>query len=211
MGSLKSFHDRLKNLHSESKKLIEARIALNTLFAEEETRLEREDEVLILQGVRRSIAEQLQRLKHGEASGSCGHSQASAVLFMAELAATAIVSQGNRASAIKDYLLRKANDKKEPFGLVMVCIGPKGLPDDARVVSMSELARKSHRPEPEIINKLQYDGYLLFNEEAFSILVDRLIVGVREGKLHLPVPREKLAEIVGLNKPKSIIKIVTIE
>ena len=91
MESLKSFHDRLKNLHSKSKKLIEARLALNTLFAEEENRLEREDEVSILQGVRRSIVEQLHQLKHAEASASCGHSQTSAVLFVAELAATAIV------------------------------------------------------------------------------------------------------------------------
>ncbi len=48
MESLKSFHDRLKNLQSQGKKLIEARLALNTQFAEEETLLKREDEVSIL-------------------------------------------------------------------------------------------------------------------------------------------------------------------
>jgi hypothetical protein len=211
MESLKSFHDRLKNLQSQGKKLIEARLALNARFVEEEVRLEREDEVSILQGVRRSVVEQLQRLREVEASASCGHSQASAVLFVVELAATAIASQGNRTSAIKDYLLRKATNKKEPFGLVMVCIGPKGLSDDARVVSISQLARKSGRPEPEIMNKQQCDGYLLFSQEAFSSLVDKLMNDVREGKLRLPVPRDKLAEIVGLNKPKSVIKIVPIE
>jgi hypothetical protein len=211
MGSLKSFHDRLKNLHSESKRLIEARLALNTLFAEEETRLEREEEVSILQGVRRSIVEQLQRLRNVETSASCGHSQASAVLFVAELAATAIVSQGNRASAIKDYLLRKATDKKEPFGLVMVCVGPRGLPDDVEGVSISKLARESSRLEPEIVNKLQGDGYLLFGKEVFSSLIDKLIADLRHGKLRLPISRETLSDIVESSKSKSSIKIVPIE
>lgn len=211
MESLKSFHDRLKNLQSQGKKLIEARLALNALFAGEEARLKWEDEVSILSVARSAIVEGLQRLKRIEASASCGHSQANAILFVTELAARAIVSEGNRMSATNDYLLRKATDKKQPFGLVMVCIGPKGLPEDGRAVSISQLARESHRPEPEIVNKLQDDGYLVFSEEVFSSLIDRLIVDVRQGKLRLPVSREKLSEIAGLSKPKSRIKIVPVE
>jgi len=61
------------------------------------------------------------------------------------------------------------------------------------------------------MHKLQEDGHLLFSEEAFSLLIDRLIVDVRQGKLRLPVSREKLAGIIGLNKPKSRIKIVPVE
>ena len=68
MEGLKSFHDRLKNLQSQGKKLIEARLALNALFVEEEIRLKREDEVSILMMVRCAIVEQLQRLKHIETS-----------------------------------------------------------------------------------------------------------------------------------------------
>jgi hypothetical protein len=211
MGSLKSSHDRLKNLQSQGKRLIDARLALNTLFGEEETRLEREDEVSILQGLRRSIVEQLQRLRRIEASAGCGHSQASAALFVAELAATAIVSQGNRTSAIKDYLVRKATDRIEPFGLVMICIGPRGLPDDSKAVSISQLARESGRPEPETVHRLQENGYLVFSEQVFSSLIDTLVAHVRQGKLCLPVSRERLAEIAGLNKPKSRIKIVPTE
>ena len=211
MESLKPLHDRLKNLQYQAQKLIEARLALNALFVEEEIRLGRENEVLILMTVRSTVVEQLQRFRGIEASASCAHSQASAVSFMAGLAATAVVSQGNRASAIKDYLLEKATDRKEPFGLVVICIGPKGLPDDVKAMSISQSARDSNRPEPEIVNRLREDGYLLFSEDAFSLLIDRLIGDVRQGKLNLPISREKLTEIVGLNKPNSRIKIVLIE
>jgi len=211
MESLKSFRDRLKNLHAEGEKRIEARLALNALFVEEKIRLKREDNVSILRVVHCTIVEQLQWLKQIEASASCGHSQANLVLFPIGLALTAMFSKGERPSAITDYLLRGSSDRQRSFGLVMVCIGPNGLPDDAKAVSISRLARESYRPEPEIRNNLQRDGYLLFSEGEFSLLVDRLIVDVREGKLHLPVSREKLAEIAGLNKPKSRIKIVPIE
>jgi len=42
-------------------------------------------------------------------------------------------------------------------------------------------------------------------------LIDRLIVDVREGKLYLPVSREKLSEITGLNKLKLRAKVIEVE
>ena len=211
MESLKSFHDHLKNLQPQAKRLIETGLALNALFAGEETRLKREDEASSLRAACRAIMGQLQHLKGIEASASCRHSQANLVLSLGELALTAMVSKGKRLSAITDYLLHWPTDRQQPFRLVMICIGPNGLPDDARVVSISQLARESNRPEPEIMNKLQDDGYLLFSEEAFSLLIDRLVGDVCEGKLHLPVSREKLSEITGLNKLKLRAKIIEVE
>jgi hypothetical protein len=211
MEGLKSFHNRLKNLQSQGKKLIETRLALNTLFVEEEIRLKREDEVSILMMLRCAIVEQLQELQHIETSASLGHSQGNLVLFPIGLALTAMFSKNNRPSAISDYLLRGPGGRHRPFGVVMVCVGPRGLPDDAKAISISQSARDSNRLEPEIVNRLQENGYLLFSEEVFSSLIDKLVADVRQGKLCLPVSREKLAEIAGLNKPKSRIKIVPIE
>ena len=114
-------------------------------------------------------------------------------------------------SAITDYLRHGPEDRHRPFGKVMVRVGPKGLPDDAKAISISHLARDSNRLEPEVVNGLQGNGYLLFSEEVFSSLIDKLVADVRQGKLRLPVPREKLADIAGFNKPKSGIKIVQIE
>jgi hypothetical protein len=211
MEGLKSLHDRLKILQSQAKKLIDAGLALNARFAEEETRQKREDEVSILMSVRCAIVEQLQELQHIETSASYGHSEANLELFLAGLALTAMFSKNNLPSAIMDYLRRRPGDRHRPFGTVMVRVGPKGLPDDARAVSISQSARDSNRSEPEIVNGLQGDGYLLFSEEAFSLLIDRLVVDVSEGKLHLPISRDKLAQIMGLNRPKSNIEIVPIE
>ena len=211
MEGLNSFYEHLQNLRSQAEKLIGAGLGLNALFAEEGTRLQREDEASSLRVAYGTIAEKLKELRGIEVSASYEDSRANAILFVTGLSRAAIVSKDNRASAMKDYLVRKGIERKQPFGLVMVCIGPKGLPDDARAVSISQLARESNRLESQITNKLQEDGYLLFSKEAFSLLIDRLVGDVREGKLHLPVSRDKLAEIAGLNKPKPRIKIIEAE
>jgi len=211
MENLKPFHSQLKNLQSQAKKLTQSGLALNALFSQEEIRLKREDEASSLRAVYRAVVEQFQRLERTEASVRRGHTQANLILSLGGLAVAAMGSKSKRLSAIADYLLQTPADEQQPFGLVMVCIGPKGLPDDVEVVSISQLARQSNRPQPEIINKLQEDGYLLFSQEAFSVLIDKLVSDVREGQLCLPISRDKLAEIAGLNKPKSRIKVIEAE
>jgi len=211
MENLKPFHGHLEGLQSKTKNLTETGLALNALFAGEETRLKREDEASSLRAACRAIVERLQRLKAIEASASCGHSQANLMLSLTGLVLTAMGSKGNRLSAMRNYLLHGPTDRQQPFGLVMACIGPRGLPDDVEGVSVSQLARESNRPQPEIMNKLRDDAYLLFSEEAFSLLIDRLIGNVREGKLHLPVSRDKLVEITGLNKQKLRAKVIEVE
>lgn len=211
MESLKSFHDRLENSRSRAKKLTETELALNVLFTGEETRLGREDEVSTLEGVRRSIVEQLEELKRVEASASYGQRPANLLLVPLGLLIRAVVSGDNQPSAVKNRLLRESTDTQRPFGLVMVCIGPNGLPDDAKAVSVSQSARELNQLEPDIVNGLQESGYLLFSAEVFSSLIDKLVANVREGKLRLPVSRKKLAEIAVLNRPQSGIRIVPIE
>lgn len=206
-----SFHDHLRNSQSQAKKLTEAGPALNALFAREGIRLKRDDEASRLRAAYRTIVEQLQRLRQIETSASRGHREANLMVSLAELTVTAIVSEGRRLSAITDCLLRGPTDRKQPFGLVMVCIGPRGLPEDVGVVSISQLARESNRPQPEIMNKLRDDGYLIFSEEAFSILIDRLIGDLREGELHLPVCRDKLVETMELYKQKLNLRITKAE
>jgi hypothetical protein len=107
-----------------------------------------------------------------------------------------MVSKNKQLRTISGHLLKNLGNKKSPFGTVLVCIGPGGLPDDARVVSVSQLARELNRQESEVINALQERGYLLFDEREFSLLIDRLMAEALEGRLHMPVPKEKLTEVI---------------
>ena len=69
-------------------------------------------------------------------------------------------------------------------------------------VLFKKLSRESNREESEVISALQEGGYLLLSEKAFSLLVDGLIENVQEGRLRLPVSREKLSEITASGELK---------
>ena len=197
MGSLKPLHDHLENVQCKAKNLTATGLALTNLFAEEAGRLNRWDEASRLRTLHFSIRRQLDSVKSGEDAASYGYSQANLIASLGGLAVGGMIkmaSKNKQLSVFADYLL-KSPSKEQPFGTVFVSIGPRGLPDDVEVVSISQRARESNRPESEIINKLQKGGYVLFSEKTFSLLIDRLIDDVREGRLRLPVSREKLSEI----------------
>ena len=197
MESLKSFHDHLGNLQHQARKLISAGLSLTELFAEEAKRLSREDEASRLRALCHAVVEQLERVKRNEGSESYAQSQVNMKVSLIALgmsAGRAMVSKNNRLSRISDSL-KSAGIEKLPFGNVLVCIGPKGLPEDVEVISISRLARESKRLESEVVNELQKRGYLLLSKEAFSLLIDKLVDAVRKGRLCLPISGEKLSEI----------------
>jgi len=162
----------LKNLLRQARRLTSSAFSLSAIFAEEANRLSREDEASRLRALYYAIVVQLDRVKWSETSASHGYSQADLIISLGGLALGAIVkriSKNERLSAFADYLLENPTSKERPFGMVLVCIGPKGLPDGVEVVPISRLARESDRQECDVINELQQRGYLLFSEEAFSL------------------------------------------
>ena len=205
MESLKSFHGHLESLRSKARRLTATGLALTNLFAEEARRLNRWDEASRLRALFFSIRRQLDWVKNSEDAASYGYSQANLIAALGGLAVGGMIkiaSKNEQLSAFADYILKSHNNKERPFGLLLICIGPKGLPDDAGVVSISRLARESNREESEVISILQEGGYLLFSEKAFSLLVNRLVDDVREGRLRLPISREKLSEITASGELK---------
>ena len=198
MEGMTPSHTFPKNLRCQARHLTSVVLSLINLFAKEALRLSRKDEASRLEGLCSSIRQQLYCVKSGEDAASYGNSQASLLISLGGLAvsgAIKMVSKDKQLSAVSDHLLKNLAGKQRPFGMVLVCIGPKGLPDGVEVVSISRLARESDRQECDVINELQQRGYLLFSEETFSLLIDRLINGVLEGRLLLPISVEKLTEI----------------
>lgn len=188
----------LRSLQRQARKLTSENLSLANLFAEESSRLNQQDEASLLKALYSSIRQQLDEAKSLEIAASYGHSKAKLVTSLAGLVvgvAIRMASEDKRALAFSDHLFENLGGKRRPFGMVLVSIGLKGLPDDVQVVSISELARQSNRQESEVISELREHGHLLFSQEAFSRLIDRLTSDVQEGRLLLPVPTEKLAEI----------------
>ena len=207
MENLIFFNDHLENLRHQASKLTSTGISLSTLFTKAAEQLSKEDEASRLRTLYSAIIEQLRQVKQDESSASYAQSQINlktSVIKLAVGAGRAMVSRNNWLSTISDSL-KSIDIKKLPFGNVLVCIGPKGLPDDVGVVSISRLARESNWEESDVTNELQKRGCMLLSEKAFSLLIERLIDSVLEGRLILPISTEKLCEIrtTSFLKPKA--------
>jgi len=197
MEGLESFHAYVKNLCHQAGILAEAAVSLSKSFEIEADRLTREDGAHRLKAIHAAVVEKLEWSKRLESAASYGYTKASLPFSIAGSIAKIIVAatENQRARNFVNQVFDTDADKKRPYGTVMVCVGPKGLPDDVRVVSISELARKSNLSDSETIQELQKRSYLLFSQEAFSRLIDKLVIDVREGRLYLPISSEKLLEV----------------
>ena len=199
MEGLESFHAYLKSLSHHAGILAEAAVFLSKSFEVEADRLTREDGVHRLKEIQATVVKELELSRQQESAASYEYSKVNLPFSLAGLAAKIIVTattKNRRTLNLVSQVCDTSTAKKLPYGRVMVCVGLKGLPDDVRVVSISELARESNRPESETIQKLQKGGCLLFSPERFSSLIDKLVIDIREGRLHLPIPIEKLSERV---------------
>jgi len=199
MESLTTMHEHLKGLRSQAKNLSETCVALNAIFDAERTQLGREDQASKLLAVHQRIAEQMERLRTLEASASRGYSEGTLISSSVAVALGCLVrmvSRDARQSAIADYLLQSPKQNQQPFGLVMVSIGPRGLPGDVQVISISQLARESRWPQLAVTNKLRENGYLLFTQETFTQLISRLVGDIRQGGLRLPLSNEDLGQVI---------------
>jgi len=188
----------LKKLRKQLRKLTADSLSLGDIFAEEAVHMNWTDEASRLKALYLSIREQMDRARRLENAVSYGHSRVSLVMKLGEIAvggAIGMLSRNKEAQAISYGLLNDPGGEHRPYGRVRICVGPKGIPDDVQVVSISGLASESKREEAEVIDELQRHGCLLFSEKVFSLLIDKMACAVQEGRLHLPVSIEKLMEL----------------
>jgi len=174
MADLASQSSDVKNLLRQAANLTSTALSLISVFAQEANRLNRKDEASRLKALYSSTRQQLHQVRCSEDAAEYGHVRADMISTLGGLALGGIVkraSKNKRLSALTDSLLESHANKEPPFGTVLICIGPKGLPDDVRVVSISRSARESNREETEVINELREHGYLLLSEKAFCLLI----------------------------------------
>lgn len=205
MEGLTHHSAELKNLRGQAIRLASDIISLTHLFAEEEIRLNRNDEASRLITLQSSISQRLDWVKNQEDSARYANSEVRGIISLGALAIK-VISEDKRLQSFSDRLIKKPSDKQTPFGNVLVYIGPKGIPDDAGVVSISLLSRESKREESQVINEIKRRGYLLLTEKDFSLLIERLVKDVLEGQLSLPICAEKLFEAKTSERSKIEVK-----
>jgi len=80
----------------------------------------------------------------------------------------------------------KRTSKTPRLGKVLIAVGPEGVPEDLRVVNVSELAEREGRTDGEIQRTFSEKGHGLFTIEEFKTLASRLKEEVLCGRAALP-------------------------
>lgn len=168
--------------------------SLNNFFVTGADRIAREPDVKTLRSLATRLKHQFEEAVLSEDSARSSLAKLDAGINVGNLFVTGIgLAIGKRGwvEGVERFEKIRAG-RQHCFGMIMVCVGQDGLPDDVKIVSISELARIQNRDEDEIVQELQQRGKLLFSPDGFLELLDEFIGKLREGKLRLPIPTKQL-------------------
>jgi len=199
MAGLDSVRTNLKNIHDQAQMLAVTAISLNESFEAEAMRLKRQEAVHRLELIRTAILGDLERARGQENVAKYAQTKTDVAYSLTGSAIkllTRALTDNQHTRKFVNNVLSTSHHDKPTFGTVMICVGPKGIPGDVSAVSVSKLARESRRLEADVTRELREKGDLILSEVTFGSLMDKLTELVREGHLVLPVPKEKVAELV---------------
>jgi hypothetical protein len=202
MADLMSRSFDVKDLQRRAARLRSTALSLISLFDEEAKRLDRIDEASRLETMRAYIDQQLHQVRRSEDSAQYSRDRVDIISTLGGFAlknAIKQVSKGSRLSRFADRVFKNDSSEERPFGNVLVCIGPEGLPNDVKPVSISQLARESNRTETDVNNDIQKRDFLLLDEKSFHLLIEMLVDDVIEGRRRLPISLKQLSEIGASN------------
>ena len=196
MATVRRCSEQLDAMHQRVAAQIEALEPLAEAFGQEAERMARHAQVLRLGRLREEIEREVASQVRSESAASIGFSQGKLLVGgisfgLGSLAAALRGSQEHPLLAGARWAAETL-EGKAPFGRVMVAIGSGGVPDGAKVVCISRLARESGKSEAQIESSLQREEYMLFLPEEFAAMMEELQRRVRDGAIALPVAANQL-------------------
>ena len=185
--------------------------ALDTFFSKGADRMAREADIAWLQNLTIRLKQHLEEAVLNEDRAQYASLKGDAVSsiggFIVKGIGSAIGGHTWSSEAFEKDLTGRRARKQRTFGMIMVCIGKGGLPDDVHIVSVSEKARTQNRSESTIILEIQQSGALLFAPDKFMQLIEELVRDIRKGKSRLPILPEQLpVKLVPVKRPSLNIK-----
>lgn len=169
---------------------------LSTLLEDGDIRLKRGDQVARLRALQAAVVGDMENALQNERIAGYNYSELKSIRQTTGVV-TGLFSKTNKdlAGIISNALLGHPTAGEPTFGTVLVRIGPGDVPDDVRVVSISRLARESHRKESEVIAEIQKAEYRLLTEKKFTGLISWLAEEILTGRLNLPFKPQPTIEI----------------
>lgn len=190
--------------------------ALDTFFAKGADWLAREADIVRLQNLTIRLKQHLEEAVLNEDRAQYASIKRDAMSSIGGLIVKGIGSAIGGATwspeAFEKDLTARRTRRQRTFGMIMVCIGKGGLPDDVHTVSISEKARTQNRSESTIILEMKESGALLFTPDKFMQLIEELALDIRKGKLRLPIlPEQLTAKPLPVKRPSLSVRRIDVQ
>jgi len=180
----------IETLRCRVREQMDALTTLNEIVSHEVEGIRRHDQCVYLRDLKERVRQEVRDVEVGEAISAYHFAGAKLTggfthLITGTLGATLAKTREHPLSAG----LRRAQaefKRTEPFDTVLVALRPGDRKQEVEVIPLSRLAREHGRSEAETRAKLEADGCLLVEPEAFFKAVDGLEEKVLNGNLPMP-------------------------
>jgi hypothetical protein len=191
MEDMSGCRQRIEALRSLVRAQIDVLPLLETAFIREAEYLYRYDQSRIVRALQDRITQQVAHMRRMEDSESYSFNKTMLITGFAEVLLWSLIAArlhtGEHPLSVGLEHARSDFSRTAPFGTVVVSVGPKGIPDDVQVVSLSQYAREQKKAETEIAAAMEDSGYRLIQAEKFLTTLDELREQVLKGSVGLPV------------------------
>lgn len=185
MESVTGCRQRIEALRCELAEQSGALAALKEVFAQEAEHLRRHDQARRLRDLRSEVMREVEHIRRVEVDAAYTFNKVMLISGLAKLAfgalGAAVVGTREHPLSVGAQLAKGDFERTQPYGTVLVAIGPGGVPDDVHVIPVSRWARESDRSEAEIEAALKAKGYRLMTPQSFSTVMEELEDRVSEG------------------------------
>jgi len=196
MDAVTACRQLLEALYRRAKEQHEAVAALGDVLLREAESLRRHDQARRLHSLMSEVMREVEDIRRGERNAARAFHKVTfwvgTVGFAIGTIGAAVAGSHEHPLSVGARLAKVCFERTQPFGTVLVAVGPGGVPDDVHVAPVSRWARESDRGEAEVEAVLKAKGYSAMTPETFSRVTEELEDRVLRGILALPVAPTRL-------------------
>ena len=189
MESMTHYQLHIQELHSRIKRQASDMIMLGEYFTHEAEYQYRYDQARSIDDLKKRVVQEIKEIESMETASAIGFTKATLIASGAKLAIGILWAVARRSEehplSAGMRLAQNSLESTAPFGTIVIVVGSGGLPNDIKVIPLSQWAREQDKEESEVVASLR-SSYDVMSLESFFGTLEELKRKVLEGTVTLP-------------------------